>query len=63
MNKKVWQKPTLIVLVRSKPEETVLVACKDCHIYAGPVTHHVACMQWGGLPRPPCDSCYTLTAT
>jgi hypothetical protein len=28
MDKKVWQKPELIVLVRSKPEEAVLTACK-----------------------------------
>jgi hypothetical protein len=27
-NRKVWQKPELIVLVRSKPEEAVLLACK-----------------------------------
>jgi hypothetical protein len=26
--KKAWQKPELIVLVRSKPEEAVLVVCK-----------------------------------
>lgn len=26
--KKLWQKPELIVLVRSKPEEAVLAACK-----------------------------------
>jgi hypothetical protein len=26
--KKTWQKPELIVLVRSKPEEAVLLACK-----------------------------------
>ncbi len=28
MEKKTWTKPTLIVLVRSEPEETVLDACK-----------------------------------
>ncbi len=26
--KRVWQKPELVVLVRNKPEETVLRACK-----------------------------------
>ncbi len=26
--KKVWQKPELVVLVRGKPEESVLAACK-----------------------------------
>ena len=28
MKKKQWQKPQLVVLVRSKPEEAVLTACK-----------------------------------
>ena len=28
MEKKEWSEPELIVLVRSKPEETVLTACK-----------------------------------
>jgi len=28
MEKKVWEKPELIVLVRGKPEEAVLNACK-----------------------------------
>jgi hypothetical protein len=28
MDKKVWQKPELIVLVRSRPEEAVLENCK-----------------------------------
>jgi hypothetical protein len=27
--KKLWQKPALIVLVRSKPEEAVLEGCKQ----------------------------------
>jgi hypothetical protein len=29
--KKTWQKPELTVLVRNKPEEAVLVACKTEH--------------------------------
>ena len=29
MSKKVWQKPALVVLVRTKPEEAVLVVCKN----------------------------------
>lgn len=28
MEKKLWEKPELIVLVRSNPEEMVLTACK-----------------------------------
>jgi hypothetical protein len=30
-HKKAWQKPELIVLVRSNPEETVLVTCKNAN--------------------------------
>ena len=29
--KKEWKTPELIVLVRSKPEEAVLAACKNCY--------------------------------
>ena len=28
MDKKVWKRPEMTVLVRSKPEEAVLIACK-----------------------------------
>jgi len=34
-NKKTWVTPELIVLVRSKPEEAVLVACKLNALIAG----------------------------
>jgi hypothetical protein len=34
--KKPWEKPELIVLVRSKPEETVLAVCKNASA-AGPL--------------------------
>ncbi len=34
--KPVWRKPVLMVLVRKKPEETVLTLCK--HDLSGPVT-------------------------
>jgi hypothetical protein len=33
---KEWQKPQLIVLVRSKPEEMVLAACKYLDSLSGP---------------------------
>ena len=33
---KPWQKPELIVLVRSKPEEAVLVTCKNPGNPTGP---------------------------
>ena len=34
MEKKTWEKPELIVIVRSKPEEAVLNACKG-HSHPG----------------------------
>jgi len=37
-NRKVWQKPELIVLVRSKPEEAVLLGCKFEDESGGPGT-------------------------
>lgn len=40
--KKPWQKPELIVLARSKPEETVLTACK-VRGSMGPVLLNKAC--------------------
>ena len=45
--KKEWQKPELIVLVRSKPEEAVLAACKA---WGGP---------WGADPQDVQEGCST----
>lgn len=41
-HKKSWQKPELIVLVRSHPEEMVLTACKGTAL-EGPVTLYTRC--------------------
>lgn len=43
MQKKEWRKPELIVLVRNKPEEDVLVACKSSAGGAGPSNRNSAC--------------------
>ena len=40
--KKTWQKPKLIVLVRGKPEERVLGACKTS-TGGGPVSDEGSC--------------------
>jgi hypothetical protein len=45
--KKQWTKPELIALVRSKPEEAVLSACKAL-VQAGPVQFWVNCEGVGG---------------
>lgn len=45
-HKKAWQKPELIVLVRSKPEEYVLIVCKNAG-FAGPLNKK-KCNRAGG---------------
>ena len=42
-SKKEWVTPELIVLVRSKPEEMVLAACKKAVASTGPITGKSAC--------------------
>jgi len=45
--KKEWKTPELIVLVRSKPEEAVLAACKNTTtVPNGPTTNNTGCMVW-----------------
>lgn len=36
--KEKWKKPKLIVLVRGRPEESVLVGCKNAVLGGGPVS-------------------------
>lgn len=43
MQKKEWRKPELVVLVRSKPEEDVLVICKASTVRGGPNYYNKAC--------------------
>ncbi len=38
MEKKKWEKPKLVVLVRGKPEEAVLATCKVNEITATAIT-------------------------
>jgi hypothetical protein len=44
--KKEWMKPELIVLVRNKPEEAVLAACKNSGNGSGgsPTSNNVECL-------------------
>ena len=46
MEKKEWSDPELIVLVRSKPEEAVLDACKISN-WPGPVSELGSCAGGG----------------
>lgn len=43
MEKKRWQKPELVTLVRSRPEEAVLATCKFDFIDSGPVGSAGSC--------------------
>ncbi len=49
--KKAWVTPELTVLVRSKPEEAVLVTCKTGGVAGGPV----ADWCWSGVGLAGCD--------
>ena len=45
--KKTWEKPRLICLVRNRPEEAVLQACKD-GLDTGPDGYNAMCFQATG---------------
>ncbi len=47
-NKKEWSEPELIVLVRSKPEEAVLEACKTGTAISGNSVLATGCGNPGG---------------
>ena len=49
--KRLWRKPRLTVLVRSRPEETVLAACKGALIHGGPAAPGASC----GIKGAPCN--------
>ena len=57
MKKEKWGKPKLIVLVRSKPEEGVLVACKRAAVVnLGPGRFDLGCFRRSAIgPWMPCD--------
>jgi hypothetical protein len=61
-SKKEWQKPELIVLVRSKPEEAVLAGCKGHSIGGGTsdtnTVNTLCSSQYAG-----CWTCDTLSET
>ena len=43
MSKRKWKKPKLVVLVKGRPEEAVLCACKSGG--GGPVASALSCME------------------
>lgn len=53
--KTMWQKPEMTVLVRNRPEEAVLTACKNTSVNTGTKMNNNACMTGpGGSGK--CDS-------
>jgi hypothetical protein len=42
-----WERPALVVLVRGKPEETVLAACKGAIVQGGPAAPGASCSVKG----------------
>ena len=57
--KRHWQKPGLVVLVRNKSEEAVLTTCKSGVAYEfGAGSQNYGCYDW---PYPSCPDCSTLT--
>ncbi len=53
--KKSWEKPELVVLVRSRPEESVLAFCKTGGASGSPVSTHVGCME--RVMEEACNKC------
>jgi hypothetical protein len=56
MEKKKWQKPELTILVRSMPEELVLLSCKGLGPVYSPADESGVCYQ-------ACDTCQDIIST
>lgn len=59
-HEKAWQKPELIMLVRSKPEEAVLTTCKVRGAAVGPSITNTKCNL---NPRTCLNRCYQQGGT
>jgi hypothetical protein len=46
-NKKLWQKPELVIIIKNTPEESVLGTCKT-QVQQGPNTGQTSCLNAGG---------------
>jgi len=56
--KKVWEKPELVVLVRGKPEESVLASCKGGGVIAAVITGKGSCYV-----LDTCSKCSAIVTT
>jgi hypothetical protein len=54
--KKEWQNPELIVLVRGRPEEAVLTPCKSSSVAGGSGDEASGCNFYEGA----CGACYDV---
>jgi len=59
LDKKLWTKPTLIVLVRSEPEEAILNNCKGSS-HSGPLAEDGNCV---GDANGRCNACSAVAAS
>jgi hypothetical protein len=59
---KEWTSPELVVLVRNKPEESVLQVCKHLNIFQDPNDINENCQLSGDLQLQ-CDLCYDSART
>lgn len=60
--KRKWKRPELVVLVRSRPEESVLDHCKIGPNPSTPTGYHGACFE-NNPENPPCGFCRDYGAT
>jgi hypothetical protein len=51
-----WHRPDLIVVVRSKPAEAVLAACKGSQVLDGPEAAFQRCFVWGSACAGGCSA-------
>ncbi len=58
--KKVWSKPELVILVRSKPEEVLTLDCKQNVSGMGPTATATHCNELVGGSR--CNNCFAQTS-
>ena len=61
--KKDWKKPELVVLVRSRPEESVLAHCKTGGIPGAPGGFHGVCFFPPETEGHPCGFCSEQAAS
>ena len=58
---KTWQKPQLIVLVRNRPEEAILAACKSNSTGTDPESVNMGCWGVGAPPLASfCTFCHVI---